>query len=173
MSDQHQSQGSLSAACELVGRFQYHFSKIETALDLGVAKVLDLDMNAKDIVCANLDFVRKLSVIKAAGALQFPNRQAELVNLLNRVAAINEPDRQLIIHSTFEPTESGVRFLRTTARAGRLERKVQDWDHNRFTNMFDRMEGLAHEIEALVAELRFEPRLDFSDRRNSMYLPFF
>jgi hypothetical protein len=44
----------LRAACELVGRFQYHFSKIEAALNQGVARVLDLNDTTKDIVCANL-----------------------------------------------------------------------------------------------------------------------
>lgn len=77
----------------LVGRFQYHFSKIETALNLGIAKVLDLNEVARDIVCSNLDFVKKINIIKAAVTHQFVDQNNSLGDVLDRAAKINNPDR--------------------------------------------------------------------------------
>ena len=104
-------------------------------MDLGIAKVLDLNEKAKDIVCANLDFMKKVNIITAAGAIQFPDQKDQIDNLLRRVAGINNPDRQTVIHSTFEPIENGVRFSRIIAK-GALERSIQDWNHGRFFREF-------------------------------------
>jgi hypothetical protein len=107
----------LSAACELVGRFQYHFSKIEAALNQGVARVLDLNDTTKDIVCANLDFIKKIAIVKTAVTVQFVDTDGSLSDILDRAAGINNPDRQIVIHSTFEPFgKDGVRFIRLPRR---------------------------------------------------------
>lgn len=161
----------LDIACKLVGRFQFHFSQIEAAINLGIAKVLDLNDDARDIVCANLDFVKKLNIIKAAVTRQFVDKDGSLGSLLDRAAGINNPDRQTVIHSTFEPHGDGVRFIRVITREGKFSRQTHDWDQGRFTNVFRRMETIASELERLVAELKpYKPSLDFSDPRNSMYI---
>jgi hypothetical protein len=161
----------LDVVCELVGRFQYHFSKIEAAMNLGIAKVLDLNDSAKDIVCANLDFMKKISIIRAAIAVQFVDKDNSVGAILDRAVAINNPDRQTVIHSTFEPHGDGVRFVRIMARDGKLTRQIHDWNRTRFTNAFGRMEVLAGELERVVADLKpYKPSLDFSEARNSMYI---
>jgi hypothetical protein len=173
MSDDSEShkRDPLDVACELVGRFQYHFSKIEAAMNLGIAKVLDLNDSAKDIVCANLDFMKKITIIKAAIASQFVDRDNSVGAILDRAAGINNPDRLTVIHSTFEPQGDGVRFVRIITRSGQLTRQIQDWNRTRFANIFGRMEVLAGELERVVADLKpYKPSLDFSDPRNSMYI---
>jgi len=161
----------LSAACELVGRFQYHFSKIEAALNQGVAKVLDLNDTSRDIVCANLDFI-KIAIVKTAIAVQFVDSDGSLSEVLDRAVNINNPDRQMVIHSTFEPFgKDGVRFTRITAKEGRFHRHIQDWDSNKFGGLFTRMDSITEDIERLVTTLTpYTPSLDFSDPRNSMYI---
>jgi hypothetical protein len=164
---------ALSVACKLVGRFQYHFSQIEAAMNRGIAKVLDLNEGATDIVCANLDFVKKLYIIRSAVALQFEDKDGSLAALLKKIEALNSPDRQTVIHSTFEPHADGVRFVRVVAR-NELDRKTIDWDKQKFVQLFTRMDDLAMQLVNLVENLEpYVPKLDFSDPRNSMYLGFF
>jgi hypothetical protein len=159
----------LSVACELVGRYQYHFSKIEEALDRGVAKVLDLNEGAAAIVCANLDFVKKCNIIKSAVALQFTDTTGDLGQLMKDIAGLNQPDRQTVIHSTFEPYGDGVRFHRVTANK-KLQRNPIDWSEDRFEKSFTKMDGLSGELRKVVEQLSpYAPSLDFSDPRNSMY----
>ena len=160
----------LSIACELVGRFQYHFSKIEAALNQGIARVLDLNDITKDIVCANLDFIKKVAIVKTAITVQFVDTDGSLSDILDRAAGINNPDRQFVIHSTFEPFgKDGVRFIRITTKEGQLHRQPQDWDFNKFRCLFTRMDSITEDIiKRLVPALTpYTPSLDFSDHRNS------
>ena len=102
----------LSVACELVGRFQYHFSKIEKALDAGITKVFSLNDGASTVLVANIDFKKKADVVKAMAALQFKD-DGSLDKLLSEILGINSPHRQTVIHSTFEPHDAGaVKFVR-------------------------------------------------------------
>lgn len=159
-------------ACELVGRFQYHFSRIEAALNRGIAKVLDLNEGAADIVCANLDFLKKLSIIKSAVSLQFNDKDGSLADLLGKIAGINNPNRQTVIHSTFEACGDGVRFVRVVAK-DQLSRQTEDWNREKFERFFTRMDVLANELVKVVENLEpYVPSLDFSDPRNSQYLVF-
>jgi hypothetical protein len=166
----------LAIACELVCRFQYHFSKIEEAMNQGIAKTLNLDDSARDIVCSNLDFVKKINIIKAAIAVQLVDKEGSASAVLDKAAGINNPDRQVIIHSTFEPLvfgkTKGVRFTRIITNKGELKRSTQDWPCQRFTNFFSSMEAIAAELERIVAQLKpYTPSLHFSDLRNSMCFP--
>src|SRR3979490_963496 len=106
------ARGPLSVACELVGRFQYHFSRIDRALDVGIAKVFSLNDGATEVLVANMDFMKKIHVIKVMSGLQFSD-DGSLAKLLGKIAGINNPYRQTVIHSTFEPHENGgVKFTR-------------------------------------------------------------
>src|SRR6266487_7032729 len=55
----------LQQACLLVGRFQYHFARIEQKIDQGVIKLLDLDDKAGPIVTGSVDFAKKLNLLWA------------------------------------------------------------------------------------------------------------
>jgi hypothetical protein len=163
----------LSTACELVGRFQYHFSRLEASVNQGVAKVLNLDDVARDIVCSNLDFLKKINLIKAAIREQFVDKGEAAIKALSKVAEINGQNRQTVIHSTFEPLgHDGVRFRRVLTKEGELNREPKDWPNATFIGLFKRMEAIAAELDQVVANLKpYQPSLDFSDPRNSGYLP--
>jgi hypothetical protein len=139
-------------------------------MDHGISKVLTLNEGSKDIVCANLDFWKKLNIIRSAVALQFEDKDKELVATLNKVMEINNY-RQTVIHSTFEAgPNDNVRFSRVIAKNS-LERQTQDWDPARFHQRFETMGKIKDELERLVTDLKpYTPSLDFSDSRNSMYL---
>jgi hypothetical protein len=102
MSKPEQPRDPLSIACELVGRYQYHFSRIDGALNEGIAKVFDLNEGASSVLLANMDFMKKVNIIRVMSSLQFTD-DGSLGKLLDDIAAINNPDRQTVIHSTFEP----------------------------------------------------------------------
>jgi hypothetical protein len=75
----------LSLACELVGRFQYHFSRIERALDVGIARVLDLNEGAALIVCANMDIKKKIDTVQSVVRLQFEDKDKSIEKLLKKI----------------------------------------------------------------------------------------
>ena len=160
----------LSVACELVGRFQYHFSKIEKALDAGITKVFSLNDGASTVLVANIDFKKKADVVKAMAALQFKD-DGSLDKLLSEILG-NSPHRQTVIHSTFEPHDAGaVKFVRVTTNSGKL--KVDDtiWTAEDFAKHFSKMERVAADLNKVIAELKpYDPSLDFSDARNSTYI---
>ena len=62
----------LQQACLLVGRFQYHFARIEQKIDRGVIKLLDLD-KAGPIVTGSVDFAKKLNLLWAVAYEQATN----------------------------------------------------------------------------------------------------
>jgi hypothetical protein len=161
----------LRVACELVGRFQYHFSKIEKALDAGIAKVFSLNDGASTVLVANIDFKKKVDVIKAMATLQFRD-DGSLDKLLSEILGINSPHRQTVIHSTFEPHDAGaVKFERVTTNSGKLKVDNSIWTAEDFAKHFSMMERVAADLNKVIAELKpYEPSLDFSDARNSTYI---
>jgi hypothetical protein len=161
----------LGTACELVGRFQYHFSRIDKALDVGIAKVFSLDDAAAAVLLANMDFMRKVNIIRVMSALQFTD-DGSLAKLLSEIAGVNNPHRQTVIHSTFEPEgDDSVKFRRTTTSHVELVTKESVWTSSDFAKRFAEMHRLATELEKVIAALQpFTHSLDFSDPRNSMYL---
>jgi hypothetical protein len=162
----------LSIACELVGQFQYHFARIEQALNVGIATLFGLNDIASDIICANLDFMRKVYIVRSQVIMQFKDRDEYMISLLGRISRINEPHRQTVIHSRFEPHEGGVKFTRLIAKQG-LEHSPHIWPKKKFDDLCATMDGLARELEQIVKDLEpYKPSLDFSDPRNSQYFVF-
>jgi hypothetical protein len=109
----------VSIACELVGRFQHHFARIDQGMDEAITKVFNLDDGAAAILLANIDFMKKVDILCSVIALQFSvaDKKAADRLLKKKIAGINSPHRQTVIHSTFEPhgTDS-VKFRRVTAK---------------------------------------------------------
>ena len=124
----------LSIACELVGRFQYHFARIDQALNVGITALFGLDDIASDIICANLDFMRKVYIINSQVIMQFKDKDELVTSLLGRIRNINEPDRQTVIYSSFEPHEDGVKFTRLIAKNG-LKSPAHIWPKKKFEDL--------------------------------------
>ena len=94
----------LEAACSLVGRFQYHFGRVEQKIDQAVIKLLNLDEKAAPIVTGSIAFASKLNLVRTSAHQQAVNEKDKQFadDTCNGVFKINNV-RQIIIHSSFEP----------------------------------------------------------------------
>src|SRR5215813_5009284 len=63
----------LEAACSLVGRFQYHFGRVEQKIDQAVIKLLSLDEKAAPIVTGSIAFASKLNLVRTSAYQQTVN----------------------------------------------------------------------------------------------------
>jgi hypothetical protein len=147
----------LGAACELVGRFLFHFAGVERRIDAAIAKLFELTDEAADILTANIDFNRKLNLIETIVDQQASGKpkkwRSDATLLLNTIKQINNPPRQIIAHSSFEPAENGsVRFKRTEAK-GKLKRDELVWTKEKFEQYFRDMDRHATKLDHLVADL--------------------
>jgi hypothetical protein len=145
----------LAIACELVGRFLFHFSHVEGGIDAAIAKLFDLKEDAADIITANMDMNRKLNIVQSMVDLQSkpPEWRSWATDLLNQIRGLNSPSRQIVAHSTFEPFENGsVRFKRTTAKET-LKRDAPVWSTKKFNDDFLKLEECATKLTQLVFDL--------------------
>jgi hypothetical protein len=102
----------LERACLLVGRFLYHFARVEQKIDQAVIKLLDLDEKTAPIV-ASIDFARKLeglvraSVYKELGKDPKKKKDKKFAkDVCNRVHDING-HRTIVAHASFESSPTG------------------------------------------------------------------
>jgi hypothetical protein len=149
----------LEAACRLVGRFQYHFGRIEQKIDQGVIKLLDLDDKAGPIVTASVDFAKTLNLLWAVANQQATNDKGRrfVQRTFKAVLAVNT-DRQLVIHSSFEPTPNGdVQFNRTVAKDGRVRVDDQVWGEKEFNDQYTEMKRLVADLDKLVDVIKPAP----------------
>jgi hypothetical protein len=148
----------LGTACELVGRFLYHFAGVERRIDAAIAKLFELTDEAAAILTANIDFNRKLNLIETIvdeQASEKPKKwRSDATVLLNAIRRVNSPPRQIVAHSSFEPAENGsVRFTRTEAK-GKLKRGEPIWTKETFEKYFGDMDRHAVKLDHLVADLK-------------------
>src|SRR6202011_1145260 len=111
----------LSEACQRVGRFLYHFARVEQRIDAAIAKLFDLKDDPADIITANIAFDRKINLIQSMVDLQskerLPEWRTDATATINAVKGLNNPHRQIVAHSQFEPAaDESVRFKRTIAK---------------------------------------------------------
>ena len=138
----------LETACSLVGRFQYHFGRVEQKIDQAVIKLLDLDEKAGPIVTGSVAFASKVNFVRTSAYQQAMNeKDKELAEkTCDDVFAVNNV-RQIVIHSSFEPHDGGVQFRRTVARDGRVRVDDQVWNGEKFSEHYSIMEKLERELE--------------------------
>jgi hypothetical protein len=65
----------LETACSLVGRFQYHFGRVEQKIDQAVIKLLDLDEKAGPIVTGSVAFASKVNFVRTSAYQQAVNEE--------------------------------------------------------------------------------------------------
>jgi hypothetical protein len=149
-------QDALALACALIGRFQYHFARVEQKVDQAVIKLLDLDEKAASIVTGSVDFAKKLNFVRTY-AFQQAGNQADrnfAEETCKDVFSVNT-DRQLVIHSSFEPAAGGgVQFKRTVANDGRVRVHDQIWDDVRFSKSYQKMRTLEAHLDQLIKRLK-------------------
>jgi hypothetical protein len=162
----NQSEG-LERAYLLVGRFQYHFARVEQKVDQAVIKLLDLDDKAGSIVTGSVDFTKKLNLVRTAAYQQAQNAKDKEFSeeTCDRVFSINN-DRLLVIHSSFEPApDGGVHFRRTVARDGRVRIDDPVWSDKEFLQRYEKMAALETDLNTLILRIKPLPPFDW-------YVPF-
>jgi len=146
-------------ACLLVGQFQYHFARIEQKIDQGVIKLLALDDKAGLIVTSSVDFAKKLNLLWAVAYEQAINDKGrEFVDRTFKAVFQINTDRQLVIHSSFEPAPNGgVQFKRTVPKGGRVRVEDQVWGDKKFDDQYTKMQGRADDLDKLVDVIKPAP----------------
>jgi hypothetical protein len=101
----------LARACELVGRFLYKFSRLEEELNSAIAVLFKLDEAGTEIITANVDLFRKISIVHSAVNEQNAGPDQtwlikEIKETFASLAKIND-ERQIIAHNAFEPSDKG------------------------------------------------------------------
>jgi len=147
----------LETACSLVGRFQYHFGRVEQKINQAVIKLLDLDDKAGPIVTGGVDFANKLNFVRTYAYKQAGNDQDKQFTekTCKEVFDINNPVRQIVIHSSFEPAPGGgVQFRRTVARDGRIRVDDQVWGNTEFSKHYSTMTDLENKLDKLIGLIK-------------------
>jgi hypothetical protein len=148
----------LETACSLVGRFQYHFGRVEQKIDQAVIKLLDLDEKAGPIVTGSVAFASKVNFVRTSAYQQAVNdKDKEFAEkTCDDVFAVNNI-RQTVIHSSFEPHDGGVQFKRTVARDGRVRVDEPVWDDNEFSKHYSEMKKLEADLDKLIELIKPVP----------------
>ena len=177
---------ALDEACRLVGRFLMHFAIMEQALDSAIGKLLGLHDPAIDIVSANIQFSKKIDVLFASekflAAIPAKERKTFLKDTGSGIMELNNNqsmkkqkpiiNRVMAAHCPFEPSaDGGVSFRRVVTSSGELDVRDFTYSLQEIERACERAVELAKDLNRVVAEMKpYEPRLDFSDPRNSGYL---
>jgi hypothetical protein len=146
----------LARAYELVGRFFYHFGRVELQLDEAITKLFNLDPTSSPIITSNIDFLKKAHIVHTAVDLQAKSGQPVSVDVektFGAVKGINNPSRVMLAHVPFEPAEDGVRFKLVTAK-GKLKAEEPVWTAKEFEKQFQIMQELETTLEQIVHELQ-------------------
>src|SRR5215475_9954852 len=149
----------LEEACSLVGRFQYHFGRVEQKIDHAVIKLLDLDEKAGPVVTGSVAFASKVNLVRTSAYQQAGNEEGKQFakQTCDDVFSINDV-RQIVIHSSFEPTHDGcVQFKRTVAKDGRVRVDDQVWDDKEFNKHYANMSKLETELGRLIELIKPVP----------------
>jgi hypothetical protein len=143
----------LQQAWLLVGRFLYHFARIEQKIDQAVIKLLNLDEKTAPIV-ASIDFVKKLDDLVRASAykeLKDAKKEREFAKTVcNRVHDVNR-HRRIIAHASFEPAPGGgVLFSRPVTEKGSVRPVTEPWTDENFATLYAEMTALEADLDKLI-----------------------
>jgi hypothetical protein len=143
----------LQHACLLVGRFLYHFARVEQKIDQAVIKLLSLDEKTAPIV-ASIDFVKKLDNLVRASAykeLKDAKQEKEFAKkVCNRVHDVNR-HRRIVAHASFEPAPGGgVLFSRPVTEKGSVRPVTEPWTADSFATLYQEMTALEADLDKLI-----------------------
>ncbi len=156
MSNASVSPDPLERVCSLVGRFLYHFGRVEQKIDQAVIKLLDIDERAAPAVTGGIDFAKKVNLVRACAYEQASSDTDKEFSerTCSQVFAINT-DRQIVAHCSFEPTSSGgVQFRKTVNRDGRVRIIDPHWGETEFGEKYAAMRDLESRLDNLIQRIR-------------------
>lgn len=146
----------LDRACSLVGRFLWHFGRLEEKVDQAIIKLLDLNETVAPVVTGGMDFARKLNLAVAAARKQAGNEEDEqfAADTWGRIMDINN-DRTIVAHSSFAPASGGgVQFRRKVTKAGDVRVDDPLWTEIYFFERFARMTALEARLDKLIGFIK-------------------
>jgi hypothetical protein len=155
MSNNSDKEDPLARACALVGRFLYHFGRVERKIDEAVIKLLGLSEKLTPVVTA-IDFARKLKLVKLSADTQItdPAENKKAHDLCGRVYTVND-NRTIITHSDFDAAPGGgVQFGKVTTKDGRVLDVGPLWSDAKFNASYDDMNALETELGQLINQLK-------------------
>jgi hypothetical protein len=150
------AEDELSLACQKVGRFFYKFALLEQEINERIVDMLKLKGLAADVITHDIDFFKKLNLLKIVAVEQTPPEEKKRVENIFNAITIHNDIRQVMAHSRFEPRENGsVQFRRTVAKGGKVTVQDKDhlWDVGKFTKEFEKLEELRAKLNALKHKL--------------------
>jgi hypothetical protein len=143
----------LSLACEHVGRFLYHFARVEMQLDAALTTVFKLDPRYAPIITGNIDFIRKVTFVEKAVELHNESRSKKnkiKMGTFSDVRGVNQPHRVTIAHKSFEPDGAdAVQFGPSTPRGPR-------WTKQQFEQQCRKLQRLEIKLAKIVSEIEGE-----------------
>jgi hypothetical protein len=145
----------LERACSLVGRFLYHFSRVEQKIDQAIIKLLDIDEKGAPVVAGGIDFFRKLNLVRTCACEQAsnPGDKQFSENVCIDVLTINNY-RQIVAHSSFEPASGGgVQFKRTESKDGRV-RTLDRFGLIQISPKYAKMSALESQLDRLIQVIK-------------------
>jgi len=134
-----------------VGRFMYHFARVEQKINQAVIKLTELDAKAAPVV-ELIDFGKKLDGLVRASAYAQATNEADKAfakDVCNRAFNINR-DRTIIAHASFEPTDDGVQFSRAVTMKGEVRPVTEPWTDADFAQRYAEMGALEAEFDKLI-----------------------
>lgn len=157
-------------AFRLVGEYLHWFAILEAELDQGIAKLFEIADGSLDVLTANMDFARKVKVVRSAEVYKAEMPDAERKKLLkdtfSLIMKLND-GRKIVAHCRFEASLEGVVFRRAVAES-RLRVEDVEWTQTTFERSYADIREATDNLRKLVAEMvPYQPKLDFSDPRNS------
>jgi hypothetical protein len=108
MSDDAAQNDPMDRAYSLVGRFLYHYGRIEQKIDQAIIKLLELDEKVALLVTISMDFAKKVNLLEQSALAQANNDDDKkfVDKTSSRVFKINTR-RVIVVHSFFEPAIGG------------------------------------------------------------------
>jgi hypothetical protein len=150
----------LNEAWRQAGRFLHRFAKVESALNMVVKRVLDLEDNKGEFIVSQFDLTRKMTLaafaIEAEKDRHIPSWVESAKKTIQRLHKINN-QRILFAHQPFEPDGAGgVVFNMEGARNKGLPNSIAG---DALEESHVTMDELEREFRVLHAGLR--PIVDF------------
>ena len=149
-------------ACELVGRFFYHWSQLEFTINRAIWKLFDVAALEGLIITSNLQLRDRLHIVNTA--LQFKGRSQDEVwkrrvrKTINRIGRLGG-NRNFLAHTMFSATTTGhVDFFHVEAR-GSLNLPDTLWHPKQFQCQYDLIQKADVDLEQLTKSLEMHQQL--------------
>src|ERR1700733_9074154 len=149
-------------ACELVGRFFYHWSQLEFTINRAIWKLFDVAALEGLIITSNLQLRDRLHIVNTA--LQFKGRSQDEVwkrrvrKTINRIGRLGG-NRNFLAHTMFSATTTGhVDFFHVEAR-GSLNLPDTLWHPKQLQCQYDLIQKADVDLEQLTKSLEMHQQL--------------